>query len=95
MVDIIVSNVKEPEQLEFAEELYEALQQKGVEVVLDDRTDRFGPKIKDFELIGYPVGVIVGKGLKEGKVQLVDRKSLEKRDVSKEEALQEILQMLT
>ncbi len=94
MVDIIVSNIKEPEQLAFAEELYEALQQKEVEVVLDDRVDRFGPKIKDFELIGYPVGVIVGKGLKEGKVQLVDRKSLKKRDVAKEEALQEILQML-
>ncbi len=95
MVDIIVSNIKESEQLEFAEELYEALQQKGVEVVLDDRADRFGPKIKDFELIGYPVGVIVGKGLKEGKVQLVDRKTLEKKDVAKEEALQKIVEMLS
>ncbi len=94
-VDIIVSNIKEAEQLEFGEELYEALQQKGVEVVLDDRPDRFGPKIKDFELIGYPLGVIVGKGLKEGKVQLVDRKTLEKKDVAKEEALQEILRMLS
>ena len=95
MVDIIVSNIKEPEQLEVGEELYEALQKEGVEVVLDDRADRFGPKIKDFELIGYPVGVIVGKGLKEGKVQLVDRKTLEKKDVAKEEALQEILEMLS
>ncbi len=95
MVDIIVSNIKESEQLEFGEELYEALQQKGVEVVLDDRPDRFGPKIKDFELIGYPVGVIVGKGLKEGTVQLVDRKTLEKKDVAKEEALQKILEMLS
>ncbi len=95
MVDIIISNIKESEQLEFGEELYEALQKEGVEVVLDDRADRFGPKIKDFELIGYPVGVIVGKGLKEGKVQLVDRKTLEKKDVAKEEALQEILEMLS
>jgi len=95
MVDIIISNIKESEQLAFGEELYEALQKEGVEVVLDDRADRFGPKIKDFELIGYPVGVIVGKGLKEGKVQLVDRKTLEKKDVAKEEALQEILRMLS
>ena len=80
-VDIIVSNTKEKEQLDFAEELYDFLRQEGVEVILDDRPERFGPKIKDFELIGFPYGVIVGKGLRDGKVQVVDRKTLEKEDV--------------
>jgi len=80
-VDIIVSNTKEKEQLDFAEELYGFLLQEGVEVILDDRPERFGPKIKDFELIGFPYGVIVGKGLRDGKVQVVDRKTLEKEDV--------------
>ena len=83
-VDIIVSNMKDEEQRAFGEALYEALQKEGVEVIFDDRPDRFGPKIKDFELIGFPYAVIVGKGLKEGKVQVVDRKTLQKVEIDKE-----------
>ncbi len=93
-VCILVSNIKEREQLAFGEELYEKLRAAGVEVVLDDRSDRFGPKIKDFELIGYPYGIIVGKGLQEGKVQLVERRTLQKEDVAKDEILEQILQLL-
>ncbi|BCD68225.1 proline--tRNA ligase [Nitratiruptor sp. YY09-18] len=93
-VCIIISNIKDEEQLAFGEELYEKLAQKGVEVVLDDRADRFGPKIKDFELIGYPYGIIVGKGLKEGKVQIIDRKTLEKTDSEKEQVFEKILEIL-
>jgi prolyl-tRNA synthetase len=81
VVDIIVSNIKDEEQKKFANELYEFLQKEGIETILDDRSERFGPKIKDFELIGFPYGVIVGKGLKEGKVQVVDRKTLQKEEV--------------
>jgi prolyl-tRNA synthetase len=78
---IIVSNMKDEEQAEFAEQLYSDLKAAGHEVILDDRNERFGFKMGDFELIGFPYGVIVGKGLKEGNVQLVDRKTLEKTDV--------------
>ncbi len=93
-VDIIVSNTKDTEQLDFGQTLYEALQKEGVEVVLDDRNERFGPKIKDFELIGFPYGIIVGKGLKEGKVQIVERKTLQKEEIAKEEAVNYILKKL-
>ena len=93
-VDIIVSNIKDDEQLKFAENLYEELQKSGIEVILDDRSDRFGPKIKDFELIGFPYGIIVGKGLKEGKVQLVERQSLQKREIDKETIAEEIRRIL-
>ncbi|SMC09802.1 proline--tRNA ligase [Nitratiruptor tergarcus] len=93
-VCIIVSNIKDSEQSELGEELYQKLLDKGVEVVLDDRADRFGAKIKDFELIGYPYALIVGKALKEGKVQLVDRKTLQKLDVPKEEAIEELMRYL-
>ena len=89
-VAIIVSNIKDEEQRAFAEELYEKLSKEGVEVVLDDRNERFGPKIKDFELIGYPYGIIVGKNLKEGKVQIIDRKTLEKIDIAKEDVVEKI-----
>ncbi|BCD60261.1 MULTISPECIES: proline--tRNA ligase [unclassified Nitratiruptor] len=90
-VDIIVSNIKDEEQYNFAQELYEKLKNSGVDVILDDRPERFGPKIKDFELIGFPYGIIVGKGLKEGKVQIVERATLEKVEIPKEEIFEMIM----
>ncbi len=79
---IIISNVKDEEQKAYALTLYEELQTSGKSVLLDDRNERFGFKISDFELFGFPKAVIVGKGLKEGVVEIVDRRSLEKEEVS-------------
>ncbi len=94
MVVIIVSNIKDEAQRAFGEELYERLRAKDIEVVLDDRADRFGAKMKDFELIGYPYGVIVGKGLSEGKVEIVERKTLTKHEVAKEEIIEKIMELV-
>lgn len=81
-VDIIVSNMKEQEQVEPAFELYKGLSEAGFKVLLDDRSERFGPKIKDFELLGFPYALIVGKKIKEGVVEFRDRRSGEKVDVN-------------
>jgi len=81
LLDIVVSDPKNGEQLEFAENLYNKLKNENKEVIIDDRKERFGFKMKDFELIGFPYALIVGKGLKDGIVQLVDRKTLEKEDI--------------
>lgn len=35
----------------------------------------------DFELIGFPYAIVVGKKLSDGLVELVDRKTLEKQEV--------------
>ena len=94
LVDIIVSDVKKEEQLNFAEELYEELKKAGAKPILDDRRERFGPKIADFELVGFPVGVIVGKKLKDGKIEIRNRKTGEKIEVNKDEALEKILEVL-
>ena len=91
-VTIIVSNTKDEVQVAFANKLYEDLKEAGIEVVLDDRSERFGFKMKDFELIGYPYGVIVGKNLSEGKVQLVKRKSRQKIDIAKEDILKAVIE---
>jgi prolyl-tRNA synthetase len=93
-VDIIISNTKDQESVAFATKLYEDLKQKGVEVLLDERNERFGFKMSDFELIGFPYAVVVGKGLKEGKVELVKRADLSKTVVQKDEILNKILEIL-
>ena len=89
---VIISDVKKQEQREFGEKLYESLKERGIEVALDDRAERFGFKMSDFELIGIPKAIIVGKNLKDGKVQIVDRESLEKTDIDKDKVLQKVLE---
>ncbi len=93
-VDIIVSNVKDEVQSAFAQKLYEQLRQKGKSVLLDDRADRFGVKISDFELCGFPLAVIVGKGLKEDKVQIVNRKTLVKEEVAIDKIFDKLMELV-
>ena len=42
-------------------DLYKELSSMGYEVILDDRKDGYGTKMKDAELIGIPINIIIGK----------------------------------
>ncbi|MFM8246301.1 MAG: proline--tRNA ligase, partial [Burkholderiaceae bacterium] len=58
-----------------ADELYAALQQAGVDVMLDDRGERPGVMFADWELIGVPHRVVIGeRGLKEGQLEYQGRR---------------------
>jgi len=94
MVNIMVSNIKDDAQNELGEKLYTELQEKSVEVILDDRKDRFGFKMKDAELIGFPYTIIIGKELANGAVQIYDRKTTEKISVSVDEIMQKIMELI-
>ena len=94
VLDIIVSNSKDEAQSEYAEAIYAALKKEGLAILLDDRNERFGFKMKDYELIGLPYALIVGKELEEGFAEIVERKSLEKTIIKKEEALAKLKELL-
>ena len=94
MVNIMISNIKDEAQVASAEKLYEQLQECGVEVMLDDRKERFGFKMKDAELIGFPYTVIVGKELVNGNVQLYTRETQEKQTVAQADILDSVLAQL-
>ena len=94
VLDIIVSNSKDETQNAFAEAMYTKLQDEGVNVLWDDRNERFGFKMKDFELIGFPYALIVGKELEEGFVEIVERKTLDKTVVKKEDAYAALKELL-
>jgi prolyl-tRNA synthetase len=81
-LQIIVSNIKDEAQVDLGEKLYDAMSDRGVDVLLDDRKDRFGAKIKDYELIGVPHAVIIGKKLEEGVVEFMTRDGMVKEEVS-------------
>jgi len=84
MVDIVTANIKDEEQKELSLEIYNRLKEKNIDVIWDDRNERLGFKMKDFELIGFPYALIVGKSLKDGMVELVERKTLKKSVIKKE-----------
>lgn len=50
------------------------LSARGLDVFVDDRTERPGVKFKDADLLGFPVRVNIGKrGLDQGNVEIVTR----------------------
>ena len=48
-------------------QLYEELTDMGYDVLLDDRKDGYGAKMKDSELIGIPLNIIIGKSFLENQ----------------------------
>ncbi len=81
----VVISVIRPDDERSAEvsvSLYEELVAAGVETLLDDRKERPGVKFTDAELIGIPLRITVGpRGLDNGILEFVERRSGDKRDV--------------
>lgn len=91
----IVATGKDDQPFKVAEDLAKKIEGSGKSVMLDDRRDASpGVKFKDAELIGIPIIVIVGKALADGKVELRIRRSGEKREVTLESAVAEVLALL-
>ena len=79
-----------------AERLYDALTDAGVDVLLDDRDERPGVKFTDAELIGVPYRVTIGpRGVADGVVELVERRTGDSRELPLDAALDEILALVT
>ncbi len=56
-------------------DLYQKISAMGYEVILDDRKDGYGTKMKDAELIGVPMNIIIGKKyLESEEIELKNRK---------------------
>lgn len=71
-----------------ADDLYDTLMQKGIEVIYDDRDARPGEKFADADLLGIPYRVVVSdKLVAEEKYELKARTSDELARVSKSEII--------
>ena len=82
-LDIIISNTKNKIEVDFAHKIYDEICAKcgNSEVLLDDRNERFGVKMADFELLGIRFALIVGKELQNGVVEIVNRTDLSREVV--------------
>ena len=71
---VAIGYTKEQKIADAANNLSEQLQSMGYEVIVDDRKDGYGTKMKDAELIGIPVNIIIGnKFVESGEVELKHR----------------------
>jgi prolyl-tRNA synthetase len=77
-VEILPLNIKDTKTGEVSERLYKELSDKGLETLIDDRDERAGVKFKDADLIGIPIQIVIGeRNLKEGLIEIKDRKTKE------------------
>lgn len=78
-----------------ASALYDALCERGFDVMLDDRDVRPGAMFADWELIGIPVRVTVGeRGLKNGIVEIQSRRQTEASHVAVAEGADHVAALL-
>ncbi|HEY6294114.1 MAG TPA: proline--tRNA ligase [Streptosporangiaceae bacterium] len=71
---VVVAQQDDAAVAEAGEQVYQALLDAGVEVIVDDRPVRAGVKFSDAELVGIPFRVTVGKrGLQAGTAELTER----------------------
>ena len=61
VVDVVPLNVRHEASRDAAEQIYRALEDSGIDAILDDRDERAGVKLKDADLIGFPIRVVVSE----------------------------------
>jgi prolyl-tRNA synthetase len=87
--EVLITCVNQEEEnvVQAAEQIYQQLLDKGVDVLLDDRPLRGGVKFKDADLLGIPVRITVGRrSVAEGAVEIKLRAESESRKVAIEKA---------
>ncbi|MDR2849421.1 MAG: proline--tRNA ligase [Verrucomicrobiota bacterium] len=86
-VSLLLLDPKDPAVCAVVDALEAALQDRGLDVFVDDREERPGVKFKDADLIGSPIRVVVGaKGLAKGGVEIKRRTAREAALVPAEQA---------
>jgi prolyl-tRNA synthetase len=90
---VIPLQVTNASVMSLAESTASALEQNGVDVLLDDRDLRPGPKFKDADLIGFPLRIVIGeRGLADGKIELKWRSEKLPISIDAATATQQILE---
>ncbi len=92
LVHLCVLDPKDASVMEASNKIYNTLEARGIEVLMDDRDERPGVKFKDADLLGMPLRVVVGKrGLDNKEIEIVERKTKEVRKLSLDQVLEFLL----
>ena len=91
---ITVASMRDDGAVAAAERLYRELQDRGVEVLLDDRDARAGVKFADAELVGIPWRITAGRAVADGEVELTERATGDTRRVGIEDLAARVAALL-
>lgn len=91
---VVTANYKSEEQMAEAERIYAALNDAGIETLIDDRSERAGVKFKDADLIGIPVRIVVGKKIGDGIVEYKERKMEKAEEMAAEDAVSRVVEFV-
>ena len=94
-VAIVVINPKEEKQLSVGEEIYNKLNEQGIDTILDDRNERPGVKFNDMDLIGIPVRITIGKKIKDDILEIKLRKEDTVEECKVEDAIEKIKEIIS
>lgn len=90
-VGIINLRAKDEACTAACDDLYQKMQDRGIEVLYDDRDAGPGAKFADMDLIGLPWQVVVGpKGLEKGVYELKNRRTDERIELGLDELLNKL-----
>ncbi|SFR21297.1 prolyl-tRNA synthetase [Lentzea waywayandensis] len=92
-VHVVVAG-KDETLMAAGEDFAKQLSAKGLKVLLDDRKASPGVKFADAELVGIPTILVIGRGLKDGTVEVKDRRSGERVEVPVAEAVDHLVQVV-
>jgi prolyl-tRNA synthetase len=87
--------LENPQVSEKAESLYKELEEMGMEVLFDDRSESTGVKFNDADLLGIPLRITVSpRSLEKGCIEVKWRSEKKAELVPVEEAVAKIKEML-
>ncbi len=91
-IGLINLKVEDKECTALCDGLHAKLRQAGIEVLHDDRAERAGTKFAEMDLIGLPWQIVVGpRGAAKGEVEVKNRKTGERVELSAEAALKRMM----
>ena len=94
-VSLVALNMEDAVVAQAAEELYQQLQEAGVEVLLDDRSESAGVKLNDADLLGFPVRVVVSpRTLREQAIEVKSRSASEAALAPRQEMVSQVQELL-
>ncbi len=93
-VCLVLIDSKDELQNKIANQIYDELKNRGVDVLLDDRDERPGVKFKDMDLIGIPLRITIGKKVNDNLVEFKERISASSKDVLVEQIVEEVINYL-
>jgi prolyl-tRNA synthetase len=94
-VVVTITNIGDSTLFAAGEKIATDLEVAGIDVILDDRDERAGVKFKDADLVGIPYRINVGRGVVEGKVELIDRLTNSNRELLLTEVTNEVTSTIT